>query len=386
MNIKPISMMVAMSLVGSTVSAASWVTLDARSGGMAGLSVVTSNIDVAPFTNPAMLAAGKEDEDFGAIFAFGATVADPNDFTGTLDVFNDAYAAIPVSPLDPSFTTSITNANTALGDLGGKGYQFDVGGGLASGFKMGEWAAAFSAIVTTANDFGVGTADGSAPTISFIDGTTNASLKGISVNSQDIGLSFARSFELNDDFDLAVGITPKMQTISIGEADQPFDPLNPPTVDSLDLTFGTGQSTFNTDVGVVARYNKNVRFGLAVRNMIAQSYLSPLTNTTISIQPQMRAGVAYTNDFVTVGLDLDLAENTAYVSGVKSKYMIIGTEFNAWNVAQLRLGYRTNSLDSNDVQTSLGLGLFDAVNIGAMTNPNNAAAGTSAYMSFGLKF
>ncbi|MDH5359269.1 MAG: conjugal transfer protein TraF [Gammaproteobacteria bacterium] len=376
MNLKPLSLMVALSLTGTTASAAPWITLDARSGSMGGLSVVTSAIDVAAFNNPAMLAAGAADDDFGLVLALGATAADPNDFQGALSDFNTAYTA--ADPLDPA---TILAADTALTNLGGKGYLADAGGGLASAFKWGQWSAAFSVALTTSNDFGISANTGIDP----VTGLTDARLQGISVQSQDIGLSLARNFELGDSLDVALGVTPKLQTITIGEADQAMDPANPASVSGLNILSGTGNTAINADLGVVARYNKNIRFGVSMRNVIAQSYDSPLTTTSIEIQPQMRAGMAYTNDFVTVGIDMDLVENTAYVSGAKSKYTIIGSEFNAWDVTQLRLGYRTNSLDSNDVQASIGVGLFDSLNIGAMTNPNNTQAGTSAYLSFNLK-
>lgn len=379
MKLKPLSLMVALSLTGTTASAAPWINIDARSASMGGLSVVTSAIDVAAFNNPAMLAAGSEDDDFGLVIAAGATAADPNDFQGALDAFNTAYAAV-VPDLD-----SVNAANAALANLEGKGYLADAGGGLASAFKWGQWSSAFSVTLTTSNDFGVGSADSNPLSVNLGDGSTNAALKGISVETQDIGLSLARNFELNEEFDVSVGVTPKLQTITLGEANQALDIAGGATVDGLNITTGTGNTSFNADLGVVARYNQNIRFGIAMRNIIAQSYDSPLTNSKIDIKPQTRAGIAYTNDFVTVGLDLDLVENTAYVSGTKSKYMIIGTEFNAWDVTQLRLGYRTNSLDSNDVQASIGLGIADTVNLGVMTNPSNPQAGTSAYLSFNLK-
>jgi hypothetical protein len=176
-----------------------------------------------------------------------------------------------------------------------------------------------------------------------------------------------------------------MQTITVGEGSQALNLADPTNISGLSISLDSAQPTFNTDIGVVGRYKKNIKFGLAARNMLAQSYTTT-GGTTVNIQRQMRAGVAFNHRLFTVGLDMDLTENTSDISGAKSKYMIVGTEVNAWGIAQLRLGYRSNTLDANDKQYSAGVGLFNAVNIGAMTNPNSTSAGVSGYLSFGFKF
>jgi len=385
MKLKTLGLATGLALASTTASATPWINIDARAGGMGGLSIVTSNIDAAPFTNPAMLAAGQEDDDFGMLVTGGAFIGDPNNFSGALTDFNTAFNAIPPNPLDPGFVAAVDSANTALGNLGGKGYIADIGGGVASSFKWGQWAAAVSAGVTSANDFGVGSSDSNPPSISYVDGSTNATLEAISINIQDVGLSLARNFELGEDWDLAVGVTPKMQTITVGEGSQALNLADPTNITGLNINLDTSGSSFNTDVGVVARYNKDFKAGLVIRNLLAQSFTTT-AGTKVDIQPVMRAGVAYNQRLFTVGVDLDLTENTAYVSGAKSKYMIIGAEVNAWDIAQLRAGYRTNTLNSDDKQISAGVGLFNAINVGVMYNPSNTSAGASAYMSFGFKF
>ena len=91
MKLKPLTLATTLALASTTATAAPWVNIDARSGGMGGLSIVTANIDAAPFSNPAMLAAGQEDDDFGMLVTGGGYIGDPNDFSGSLETFITSF-------------------------------------------------------------------------------------------------------------------------------------------------------------------------------------------------------------------------------------------------------------------------------------------------------
>ena len=82
------------------------------------------------------------------------------------------------------------------------------------------------------------------------------------------------------------------------------------------------------------------------------------TGTVVSLKPQARAGVSHSTSWSTVVADLDLTENEALGSiGDKSQYLALGVEFNAFSIAQLRVGYRADMVNSDRSVVSAGIGL-----------------------------
>jgi hypothetical protein len=71
------------------------------------------------------------------------------------------------------------------------------------------------------------------------------------------------------------------------------------------------------------------------------------TQATLSFDTQARAGIAYRSRFMTLGADVDLLDNDPLLSnpnfqGLKTQFVSIGSEFNAFDFAQLRLGVQKN--------------------------------------------
>lgn len=388
MNLKPLGLMVALSLTGSTVSAAPWATYDARSGGMGGLSVVTSDTNSAPFTNPALLSLSTQKGLNALSINGGLTAGDPQDLIGATQTFQDGYTALQNylggSPDPGTAQDMVDDLDASLAAMGGKPIISDVAAAIASNFEMGDWHGAISLNTTISGDSGVTAADGT-PSIIFTYPTasTDAELTAVLVQTQELSFSLARNLPLSDDFELAYGISPKIQNIMVGEGSQALNVADPTNINNLDITYSTGAVNFNTDAGVVLSMFENIRLGVSARNLLASSYTT-VSSRTVSIEPQIRAGLAYSSNAFTLGVDMDLVENSSYISSAKSRYMIVGTEFNAGDVAQLRLGYRNNTLDANDQQVSLGVGLAHGISLGVMTNPNNIQSNVSGYVNFNI--
>lgn len=377
MKLKPLSLAVAttMTLAAGNVSAAPFTNYDTRATGMGGLSVATASIDAAPFSNPAMLAAGRKDEGFGLLATFGASVGDPDNLTKDIDDFQTAFNAYDAA-----------GASTAYNNGTNKSYFASGGSGVAMGFTLGKWAAAVSYQTIIDAELGLTTTDGNPFTITpGAPPTTNAGLFTVGVQTTEIGLSLARTFEVGG-MDLAVGLTPKMTTTSGGSSVTPLDVANPSNT-STGLSFANPESSLNLDAGTVLSLTDSLKAGLVLKNALASSI--KVGSNTVNLAPQMRAGVSYNTRLFSVGADLDLTENDPLVAGSKSRYMIIGTELNAFDWVQLRAGYRTNLSKSGDSNIAMGMGFspFGAhLDLAALYDPNNTSAGISFNVAFGLKF
>lgn len=71
---------------------------------------------------------------------------------------------------------------------------------------------------------------------------------------------------------------------------------------------------------------------------------TPLTGT-INIDTEARVGLAYRNQLLTLAVDYYLIENEALLANpafenLKSQYLAVGAESNAFDFAQLRMGAR----------------------------------------------
>ena len=382
MDLKKSVLIVGMALASGTVSAAPFSNFDTRAAGMGGLSVVTSSLDAAPFANPAMLAAGRKDEGFGLLFTGGVSVGDPDNLTQDLNDFQTSFDAFVISTLQDDLDA----AEAAYNSAATKSMGVNVGGGAAMGFAWDKWAGAVSYQTTMTAESGVTYTDGGPSlTINPLDSTTNAAMQLSAVKTTDIGVSLARNFEVSD-MELAVGVTPKISSVSAGSSLIALNVVDPGSA-SPDISFGSAESAFNLDAGAVLSITEEFKAGLVGKNMLANSVSSG--STTIRLEPQLRAGVGYYSRLYTVGLDLDITDNAPLASGSSTRYMIIGTEINAFDWAQLRAGYRTNTAKSGDENYAFGMGLspFGAnLNLALLYNPNSPDSSISGNLSFGLKF
>jgi len=205
----------------------------------------------------------------------------------------------------------------------------------------------------------------------FIDGQLQSStLEGLGqdstitilgANLTELGLSVARDVTfLKQNF--AVGITPKLQVIQIFEDTLNFNENN--DIESSDFMENVKLvTTGNIDVGAAKTWpgimRGRVRAGLAVKDIIPQTFKST-AGRELKMFPKARIGASYETRFSTLAMDLDLTENKPLGYGSPSQQFGIGAEFDAFNWAKIRAGYRNNLAikDLHTVSTGLGLTPF----------------------------
>lgn len=365
---------------------------DPRALGMGGVGTASANSAQAHFYNPSLLVNAKANEDFNFEIYGTARLADPdnlidnvNDFATNkyIEDFNTAFinidAAIRNDSIPTSFNelqadlvaaseklrTGINNlSNKALIGSGNVGAMTSVPGsdfGWAAYYNL--WGdAGIKLVIDPADNQLVGSFIDSINSLTLSSGSivlpdnpVNGLLSSVDANIMwvnEFGISLAIPYQLNN-YSFDIGITPKLMSVNILSYTQTLQQFEN-DLEVFDFNDPEKYNSFNMDFGLSKTLNENWKSGLFIKNIIPQSYKSS-TNNKIKIDPEFRIGTSYQNNWVVVGLDIDLTENNAPASGAKSRYVAIGAELDLW-IAKLRAGYRANLAASNNNVTTLGLG------------------------------
>ena len=204
-----------------------------------------------------------------------------------------------------------------------------------------------------------GSADIDVPTVDELETTMDI----VGANISEVGISVARQFVIKGEY-VAVGITPKLQSINIFEktfglatfeddlSDLQSDPMALLSENSTTLV------RVNADIGAAKSWDfyGKVRAGIALKDIIPWT-LESTSGTELLIRPKLRVGGAHETKFTKLAVDLDITENKPLKYGVPSRYFGIGGELNAFGWAALRAGYRNNLSVADSSVISAGLGL-----------------------------
>ncbi len=379
-----------LAIMASDAGATSFGTFDPRSMAMGGAGVAAGTSANASFYNPALLAAAKNGENFSIeLPVIGVRVADPDDLVDNLDEFQDNNYIDNFSAAVDQWNSAVTPAQlltakdavvaagtdlvAGLQTLSDRALQGEANAGMVvaipnkrvgAAFHVNARAMggallevtqsdvdAFNAVIDGLNTNNLaaivdpGTGDLIDPT-----DTLTSTVQGRGVVLTEAGVSLAREFSLAG-HPVAVGVTPKYVRVDT------FDYMA--DVDTADISVDEGEksySDFNFDVGIAHQYSNGWKTGVVVKNVIPQEYATMLGNT-IEVEPQLRVGLAYENQSLTVAADLDVIENDAAGFDSPTQFLAVGAEWNAWNLLQLRAGYRHNISDSDTSSAALGFGI-----------------------------
>jgi len=395
--------------------AAPFNSFDPRSMAMGGAGVAVGNAGTASLFNPALLAATHEGDKFALELPIvGARVYDPDDFVDAVDDFQESTVVEDLDTAIDSFNASsgnTTTVQTALTDLdeellklGGKPLQGEVGVGMVLGVPSRNIGMAFTAS-GTASFGGVVNYEDSATLgalnedlstwdacgggagclgeeFTYIDNdplsstfgeitftaegddsdlVSSVDVQGLII--QEFGISLAREFQMGG-HDFAIGVTPKYVKATVLDYTARVEDAEDDDFDGDDYTYD--HTHFNFDIGIAKDYANGWRTGLVIKNVISQEYDTynrdssgemVKTGNTIETDAQARLGISRQAELYTLAADLDLTENDPVGYEGESRYLALGAEFNAWDWAQLRAGYRANLSDSDRNVWSAGLGL-----------------------------
>jgi hypothetical protein len=215
----------------------------------------------------------------------------------------------------------------------------------------------------------------------------------VGIGLTEVGLTLSREFYLFGS-NWAIGITPKAVSVTVIDYEANADSAD---VNNLDVDDYTSEyDDFNMDVGIARDFDNSWRVGFVIKNIISQDYkafrtdavtnVRTATGTLVSLKPQARVGISHTNSWSTVTADLDLTENEAVSTlSDNTQYLAAGIEFDVFDTAQLRLGYRADLVNSDHSIASAGFGLSPfGVHIDLAVAGNSDDIG--AAFQFGFRF
>ncbi len=191
------------------------------------------------------------------------------------------------------------------------------------------------------------------------NGLTYLELDGLAM--AEVPLSYAHSFPVGTGM-LSVGGSFKLMRgttyfnrISIdtrtGDLNDEFDEAD------------ESSNAFGIDIGALLQPpgNDRLAIGLVAKNINSPEF-DRVNNTTVTVDPMVRTGVAYSafDDTLEWAADLDLTQNDTFIPGVDSQYIGGGVNYHPLSWFSIRGGLMLNLADSGDglVYTAgIGFGL-----------------------------
>ncbi|MES0327844.1 MAG: conjugal transfer protein TraF [Gammaproteobacteria bacterium] len=387
---------VALVLSSQSVMAAPFA-YEARSLGMGNIGVATADIATAPFMNPAMLSFQKSDDDFSLLLAAGAFFSDNNGMIDNIDQFqvvSAAYDAAVIANDIPAQLAAATDMLAITQQLDGKALAPEATAGVVIGMA-GE---VYSMAVSARSDVIIagGLTNVAINIVDVVDPAFNV-LTIAGVKTSEVGLSIARSFEIMDS-KISIGVTPKTVNVEALSHSESITTSNTDASSLLDQGVQDLGDFTTMDLGIVIGLTNHIQLGVMAKNLIEEE-MTFLTTTggiaTVTFDTQLKAGLAYSNEFITIGADLDLTENASIISGGLSgglikKNMSLGMEIDVFDIAQLRVGMVKNvangiSVEAQQPLYTAGVGLWLGFNldIAAIKGEGDSAG---AFVQAGFKF
>ncbi len=384
---KVVGFALAMSICSNAL-AINYGIYEARAAGMGGAGVAVGNHENAIFYNPALLSFHdrKEDEGRDGRFFFPMATAqyyedqiDILDEVADLDIDAQLDAAMTAYNADPvngaaQVITLIDEFEAAAIRISGQDYIGDAFVGMVvsepskregGAFYMGtriiaggraEYTAEDQVILDDYRSYLNIVAGGGTPGAQFdylldangdlIDPSDNVTSRYDvgAVGITEVGLSLSREFSIYG-FDVAFGFSPKVKRTDVyresrSAADTEFD-----TTDDA-----VAHYNFNFDFGVATELYDHYRVGLAIKDLVPESFSNGDDNPSVDMKARARLGLAYVNDWIAIGMDVDLVENNSVAGETPTQEVGFGIELNPFGTVDLRLGYKH---DLNGMRTDV---------------------------------
>lgn len=378
----------ALGAVGSTAMAAPYA-FEARQEAMGGTGVSSVRYLSAPLYNPARLAFSQADDQVGVLLpVVGAEVFDQDDLSGQVDDLGDnyddyraaydAYQANGSAENQAKLQQLNDQTTRQLQDLAGDSGYARAGAAMvvAMPFEALSVAVVANGYADLQAFADINQADfaeqdlGNGLVITLPTDQDNVQSRAIAMGAMvsEFGVSLAKSFAA-DGMRWSVGVTPKAQKLKVlnyvaNAVDSDFD-------DITDDEYQNSENGFNLDAGLAASWDNGWDAGLAIKNLVKRDLDAPLTNgvqATYELSTVPTAGVSYRWGQLLFNADADLLAQKRFtdLSGTYSSFdadeddlqmVALGAEWDLWQWAQLRAGYRHDLKDNLDDSLSAGFGI-----------------------------
>ena len=377
-------------------------TYEGRSLGMGGVAVATADLATASWANPAMLTNQRPSDDFSLLIGIGVFVRDNDDLATDIENFqsaDDRRTAAAASGDVVAEAQALIDMSSTVHNLEGKIIAPEASALAAMGMATDFLSYAIS-LRADAIAGGIVTDLSCQAIVECTLAQAEAELTSTDYNiltlegvlMTEFGFSIAGDFQLLDR-KFSIGLKPKMVDLqsfsyqeSILTASAGLDNI---TKEDTTTDLGTFVSA---DLGLAYDISESFRAGLSFRNLITEEF--QIQNQTLNFDTEARLGLAYHSNFMTVGIDYDLTENKPLLAsqqfeGLKTRYVLIGAEFNAFDYAQLRIGASKNvasdiSDRAKETAYTAGIGFWLGFNLDiAATFRDNSVGG---FLQTGFRF
>lgn len=348
-------------------------TYIARNAAMGGAGVASSNYDAASTANPALLTEFTERDDFSLIFpAIGAEVSDEDDVLDSLDFIADTF-----STLEDQINSGGSGAEESKDDIineleriDGVPMRANLGAviSISKPSKRLAWAVAVQTAIEAGavalfdeDDEAIIDAAILAGDTDFLD-DINSEGVAIAAAVTELTFSIAREFQAGN-LRYSIGVTPKYQRVDTVLYVQKANTFDSDDFEFDSSTYSNDDSNFNIDIGGSLWVTEKINIGLMVRDLISEDYdtvMLPdteINSAVYKVDTMATVGVAYSGSTLTGTVDIDLTKNESFEELDKTQFLRAGIEFNAFDWAQLRAGYRHDLEDTRDDLFTVGVGL-----------------------------
>src|SRR5690554_448393 len=350
-RLSKLSLAIGLSIATTSALASPQAFMSSRSFAMGGTGVAVATPSAAPSSNPAMMAAQQHDwaDDFGLMLpSVNVRAADEeevidqvDDIQDVIDRFNDLEGSFEASQagLD-SFQNTAADLRDKLTAFNQDTVRVNAGVGLAVAVPTNSLSVGvFTHGNITATVRGeldeddskllndIATASTAAEARLIVDTAPKDDEGNLKLDSRgrvlasavvEAGVSFAKTFQLNNGETFQVGISPKyveLRTFQYTETVSGFED------DEFDGDeYQTEKSGFNLDIGAAYAFGQDNEWnaGVVVKNLIpmeldsARSRPAIEKQYTLELNPMVTAGIAHKSDYHVVTAELDLTKKEAF--------------------------------------------------------------------------
>lgn len=361
-------------------------------------------------SNPALLAKFQENDDVYLAFGGGALGSDQDELIDAIEQTQDLIDEIESTPLDQLDQSQADALKMQLADMSGDSLALDQGLNLMIAVPM-NWASLGiyvnqEARIETAFDYDDSDADYIDDFVAGLEGTefdadnlnSGATVIGFSV--AEAGLTIAKTYK-GESVDVNYGTNLKYQRLDLFNYSEKVSTFDEDNFDADQYLVDDAQ--FNADIGLQIGWGdkRQWQFGLVAKDILGfdlESSANPISGEVykVELDPTATAGLSYDNGWFRIAVDADLMPHSDLVPTLLSEesltiaevqYASAGIELDAWEWAQLRVGYRTDMESSVEDVITAGIGFspFDVLSLdisGAMGD-NDTYGGA---IQLGVKF
>ncbi|HET8802281.1 MAG TPA: conjugal transfer protein TraF [Marinobacter sp.] len=385
-RLNTLTVAIGLSITSASTLANPQAFMSSRSFAMGGTGVASAHPSDAAATNPAMMASAHHawSDDFGLMLpSVNARVADDAEVSDQVDSIQDT-----VDQIDQAIANNdASGAQSGAGKLRDQLQAFDrdtvranASLGLAMAFPSSSVSVGVFAngnlIVTARGEYDQ---DDDAVLAAIEAGTLPPTFadslesrgKVLASAVSEVGISFARSFDVNGGNTFQLGLSPKYVNLRTFQYTETVSGFEDDNFDSDE--YQTEKSGFNIDLGAAYAFGSDQQWnaGLAIKNLIPMELDSAASRPflgeqvrTLELNPMATAAIAHRGDYHVITAELDLTEKEAFGYEDNTQWLALGAELDAWRYAQLRFGVRQNLASNDDnegieekTQFTAGLGL-----------------------------